>query len=120
MRRKAGAVPACILESTHTMHITIRRLLLAATFAAAVPLGAAIAQTPAPAQPAAVAPAPATPQLTIRDVYDRVEAAGYRDQREIDFDHGRYEVKAVNAQGQRVKLHVNAATGAIEGVRVRR
>lgn len=104
------------------MHITIRRLLLAATFAAAVPLGAAIARTPAPApaQPAAVAPAPATPQLTIRDVYDRVEAAGYRDQREIDFDHGRYEVKAVNAQGQRVKLHVNAATGAIEGVRVKR
>ena len=62
-------------------------------------------------------PAPAAPQLTIRDIYDRMEAAGYRDLREIEFSKGRYEVKARNAQGERVKLYVNATTGAVERTR---
>ena len=74
------------------------------------------AQTPASA-PAATAPA--SPHLTIRDIYDRMEAAGYRDIREIEYSHGRYEVEAHNAQGQRVKLHVNAQTGAVERTRTR-
>ena len=39
--------------------------------------------------------------------------------REIDLDHGRYEVKALNPQGQSVKLYVNARSGAIEQVRHR-
>lgn len=100
-----------------------------AIIAAGIALTWSVAQAQAPATapqaPAAVtAPAapttPAAQQLTIRDIYDRVEAAGYRDMREIEWDHGRYEVKASNAQGQRVKLNVNAATGAIESTRVRR
>ena len=37
--------------------------------------------------------------------------------REIEYDDGRYEVKARNAQGQRVKLYVNASSGAIERTR---
>ncbi|MBS0465821.1 MAG: PepSY domain-containing protein [Proteobacteria bacterium] len=94
-----------------------------AIIAAGIALTWSVAQAQAPATapqaPAAVA-APAAQQLTIRDIYDRVEAAGYRDMREIEWDHGRYEVKASNAQGQRVKLNVNAATGAIESTRVRR
>ena len=57
--------------------------------------------------------------LSIRDIYDRVDAAGYRQVREIDLDHGRYEVKALNPQGQSVKLYVNAHSGAIEQVRNR-
>ncbi len=49
-----------------------------------------------------------------------MEAAGYRDIREIEFDDGRYDVKASNAQGERVKLRVNATTGAVEKTRIRR
>ena len=80
------------------------------------------AQTPAPgeAQAPAAASTTAAPQLTLRDIYDRVEAAGYRDIREIEWDDGHFEVKASNAQGQRVKLDVNATTGAIERTRIRR
>lgn len=48
-----------------------------------------------------------------------MEAAGYRDIREIEYSHGRYEVEARNAQGQRVKLQVNADTGAVERTRTR-
>ena len=101
--------------------ISISRSL--AIIAAGIALTWSVAQAQAPATapeaPAAVT-APAAQQLTIRDIYDRVEAAGYRDMREIEWDHGRYEVKANNAQGQRVKLYVNASTGAIESTRARR
>ena len=98
------------------------RFVLPAAAAAALALGIAQAQTPASgaAQAPAAASTMAAPQLTLRDIYDRVEAAGYRDIREIEWDHGRYEVKASNAQGQRVKLYVNASTGAIESTRIRR
>lgn len=94
-----------------------------AILAAGIALTWSVAQAQAPASapqaPAAVT-APATQPLTIRDIYGHVEAAGYRDIREIEWDRGRYEVKASNAQGQRVKLYVNASTGAIESTRVRR
>ena len=96
-----------------------RRLLIA--FAAGAALAGGIAQaqapTPAPAAAPTAATAPAAPPLSIRDIYDRMEAAGYRDMREIEFSKGRYEVKARNAQGQRVKLYVNASSGAIERTR---
>ncbi len=95
----------------------LRRALIALGAAAALALGIANAQTPAPA-PASAA-ASTAPQLTIRDIYDRMEAAGYRDIREIECSRDRCEVKARNAQGQRVELHVNATTGAIERTRVR-
>lgn len=99
----------------HRIH---RPLALLAT-AIALTWGAAQAQAPAASQAPAAVSAPAAPQLTVRDIYDRVAAAGYRDIREVEWDDGRYEVKASNAQGQRVKLYVNAATGAIEGTRLR-
>jgi citrate lyase beta subunit len=73
--------------------------------------------TPAPAAPAATAPAataPAAPMLTIRQVYDKMEAAGYRNISEIERSrkHG-YEVKAYDPQGQRVKLYVDPQSGAV-------
>ena len=100
---------------------TPRRHLIARAAGAALVLGIAQAQaqTPAPAPASATAAAPAAARLTIRDIYDRMEAAGYRDIREIEYSSGRYEVEARNAQGQRVKLHVNAATGAVERTRTR-
>ncbi|ADV02029.1 PepSY domain-containing protein [Alicycliphilus denitrificans] len=100
------------------MQQNIRRFLVAIAAGTAVTWGIAQAQAPATQAPAA-ATAPAAAQLTVRDVYDRMEAAGYRDIREIEWDHGRYEVKASNAQGERVKLYVNATTGAVESTRTR-
>ena len=95
-------------------HTPARRLLLAACAGTALTLGIAQAQPAQPASAAAQVTTPAAPQLSIRDIYDRMEAAGYRDMREIEFDNGRYEVKARNARGERVKLYVNASTGAVE------
>jgi zona occludens toxin (predicted ATPase) len=108
------------------MQQNTRRLLAALAAGTAVTWG--IAQAQAPATPTAqvttaatvtaptAAPA-AVARLTLRDIYDRVEAAGYRDIREIEWDDGRYEVKASNAQGARTKLYVNATTGAVESRR---
>ncbi len=96
------------------VNTSARRLLLAACAGAALTLGIAHAQTAQPASaPASATPRPA-PRLSIREIYDRMEAAGYRDLRQIEFDTGRYEVKARNPQGERVKLDVNATTGEIE------
>ncbi|KNE26358.1 PepSY domain-containing protein [Achromobacter spanius] len=68
--------------------------------------------TPAPAAPAATTPA--APMLTIRQVYDKMEAAGYRNISEIERSrkHG-YEVKAYDPQGQRVELYVDPQSGAV-------
>lgn len=104
-----------------TFHSNPIRAALAVLIAAsALAFGAAQAQSEAPAQPADVAAAPAAPALTIRDIYDRMDAAGYRNLRKIEFEHGRYGVKAQDAKGERVKLKVNATTGAVEQERVRR
>lgn len=96
----------------------IRKTLSALAIGAAALAGtAALAQTatpqpaPAPPAPAATAPvqaAPAAQILTVRQVYDTLTAAGYRNITEIELEHGRYDVKADNAQGQRVKLRVDA------------
>ena len=101
------------------MQRNIRRFLIAIAAGAATTWGVAQTQAPSAAQAPAAAIAPAAAQLTIRDVYDRMETAGYRDIREIEWDHGRYEVRASNAQGERVKLYVNATTGAVESSRLR-
>lgn len=88
---------------------TFAALALGATALAG---SAAYAQT-AP-QPTA-APATAQPQtfLTVRQVYDTLTTAGYRNITEIELEHGRYDVKADNPQGQRVKLRVDAQSGAV-------
>lgn len=103
------------------MQTTFRRFLITLAAGTVVTWGIAQAQapaTPAPHTPAA-ATAPAPASLTIRDIYDRLEAAGYRDIREIEWDDGRYEAKARTAQGERVKLYLNATTGAVESLRTR-
>lgn len=72
------------------------------------------AAAPAAAAPAPAAVTPASPMLTIRQVYDKMEAAGYRNISEIERSskHG-YEVKAYDPQGQRVKLYVDPQSGAV-------
>ena len=102
------------------MPSTLSRLLVVLAATSAITWGIAQAQapTPAPAAPTA-SPTAVEPQLTVRDIYDRLEAAGYRQILEIEWDDGRYEAKATNAQGERVKLKVNASTGAVERTRTR-
>lgn len=99
----------------------IRNTLAALALGAATLTGAAAvhAQTaPAPAQPAATAPANAT--LTVRQIYDTLTAAGYRNITEIELEHHRgYDVKADNPQGQRVKLRVDAQSGAVLRSRIK-
>lgn len=97
-----------------------RRILTACCAVAILALGVAHAQPGSSViSPSAAVTTSADLQLTIRDIYDRVEAAGYRDIREIEWDDGRYEVKAHNADGERVKLHVDGNTGALEPIRKR-
>ncbi|MPM71252.1 hypothetical protein SDC9_118215 [bioreactor metagenome] len=72
---------------------------------------AAITSTTSATTSATTSPASA---LNIRQIYDRMEAAGYSDIRQIEWDDGRYEVKARNPQGKRVKLYVNGDTGTVE------
>ncbi|NMU91947.1 PepSY domain-containing protein [Achromobacter ruhlandii] len=107
----------------------IRKTLTALAIGAATLAGAAgLAQTaaqPAPAAPApaATAPAQAAPAaqiLTVRQIYDVLTAAGYRNITEIELEHHRgYDVKADNPQGQRVKLRVDAQTGAVLRSRIK-
>lgn len=101
-------------------------LFNALIYVSALTVGAAaFAQsTSVPAPVAALAavatqPAPQRP-LSLRDIYDAVEKQGYRNITEIERDDHRYEVKADNAEGQRVKLRVDADTGKIDSVRLKK
>lgn len=51
--------------------------------------------------------------LTIRQVHDLLEAAGYRNIEKIEREHGIYEVRATDSNGVRVKRYVNPQTGRI-------
>lgn len=42
-----------------------------------------------------------------------IRAAGYGPVSELDWEDGRWEVKATDAEGRRVRLHVDATTGAV-------
>lgn len=99
----------------------IRKTLSALAIGAATLTGAAALAQTAP-QPAA-APAQAAPAaqiLTVRQIYDTLTAAGYRNITEIELEHHRgYDVKADNPQGQRVKLRVDAQSGAVLRSRIK-
>ena len=81
----------------------------------------AFAQNTVPAASAtAVAPAAQSSWMSIKDVLDKLEAAGYRDFREVERDDNRYEVKATDPQGQRVELDVDPVTGDVLKTEVKR
>lgn len=51
--------------------------------------------------------------LSIAQVHERLEAAGYRNIEKIERERGGYEARATDRNGERVKLHVNPQTGEI-------
>lgn len=53
--------------------------------------------------------------LTIPQVHQTLEAAGYRSIEKIERERGGYEVRATDRQGERVKLYLNPQTGEILG-----
>lgn len=59
------------------------------------------------------------PWLSIAQVADRLDAAGYRNIEEIEREHGGYEVRATDRDGKRVKLRLNPWTGDVEQARSR-
>lgn len=51
--------------------------------------------------------------LSIPEVHARLESAGYRNIEKIEREHGSYEVKATDRNGQRMKLYVHPQTGEV-------
>ncbi len=51
--------------------------------------------------------------LSIGQVYQKLEAAGYRNVEKIEREHGVYEARATDGSGMRVKVYVNPHTGEI-------
>lgn len=73
----------------------------------------AVAQTSQPTA-AAVAAAPKGKPLTIAQVLDKLEAAGYRHIEKIETQRNGFEVYATNRDGQRVELDVDSITGQVK------
>ncbi|MCC7225173.1 MAG: PepSY domain-containing protein [Burkholderiaceae bacterium] len=57
--------------------------------------------------------------LSIPEVHARLESAGYRHIEKIERESGRYEVKATDQTGRRIKLYVSPQTGEILNQRQR-
>ena len=51
--------------------------------------------------------------MGLRQIVATVQALGYTDIREIEFEGGHYEVEATNSEGVRMELYVDAVTGKI-------
>lgn len=114
------------MHAHQILSLSTARRWAAASLLAGLSMGA-IAQS-APTAPAAATAATAPqaaskvqqPSLNIRQIYDRLDAAGYRELQEIEWSDGRYEVKGMNAQGERVKLEVDGNTGEVLRSRTKR
>jgi hypothetical protein len=51
--------------------------------------------------------------LSIGQIHDKLEAAGYRQIEKIERERGSYEARATDRNGERIKLHLNPQTGEI-------
>ncbi|OGV44379.1 MAG: hypothetical protein A3F46_03780 [Legionellales bacterium RIFCSPHIGHO2_12_FULL_42_9] len=54
-----------------------------------------------------------TTSLPMSKILQVLQSKGYSSVRKVEFEHGTYEVKAISAQGKKVKLNVNPQTGVI-------
>jgi hypothetical protein len=55
--------------------------------------------------------------LSVPQVLQKLDAAGYRHIDKIQLKRDNYEVRTTGRDGERIKLHVNAQTGSILGQR---
>lgn len=78
----------------------------------ALALGSALL-TPSSAGEARAAPAGERQWLSIPQVVERLEAAGYSNVEKIEREHGSYKVRATDPNGERTKLHAHPQTGEI-------
>lgn len=98
-------------------HATLRTVLASSALMVAA---VANAQPAAPAMAPVAVSAPAA-SMGFQQLVDRVAALGYTDVREIERSSDKlYEVKAHNAQGQRVELYVDARSGEVLREEVKR
>ena len=81
-----------------------------------------VVAAPTMAQNTTPAPAAGAPRnwLTIPQIHERLEAAGYHDVEEIKRERDGYEVKATDRNGQRVELEVDPRTGDVTKTVVKR
>ncbi len=93
---------------------------LVATLVAGAALFAPVQAQSSPTDTSAVTSTQEAAWLSIRDLLDRLEAQGYSDFTEVERDDGRYEVKAKDAQGQRVELDVHPVTAEVLKTEVKR
>jgi hypothetical protein len=54
-----------------------------------------------------------TPWLSMIEVLERLETAGYRDFEEIERERDGYEIKATDANGQRMEIFVDPVTAEV-------
>lgn len=59
------------------------------------------------------APAGERQWLSIPQIHEKLEAAGYRQIEKIERERGGYEARATDSKGERVKLYINPQTGGI-------
>lgn len=65
-------------------------------------------------------PVAAARTLSIAQIHERLEAAGYRNIEKIERERDRYEVDATDRDGRRVELEVDATSGQVIEVEVKR
>lgn len=74
------------------------------------------AATPAPTATAVVP----SQWLSLRQIYDRLEAEGYTDIIEIEQDNSGYEARATDRQGRKTKLYIEPRTGDVLKTKIKR
>jgi hypothetical protein len=91
-----------------------RTMTVIATFAALAALAASADPRPArAAEPSGGGASSALATLTPADVVRKVEAAGYRDVRDVEYDDGGWEAEATSAAGARVEVALDPKTGDV-------
>lgn len=83
------------------------------TLVTACTLGATFAAYDAGAADPTAATSGAGASLTPADVVRKIEAAGYKDVRDVEYDDGRWEADATSPQGARVDVVIDPASGAV-------
>jgi hypothetical protein len=76
-------------------------------------LAGGFALAPSFAGESRAAPAAERQWLSIGQVHQKLEAAGFRNVEKIEREHGVYEARATDANGARVKLTINPQTGDV-------